>query len=202
MVQAVLSSIVNLVILVAIPGGIYAWVQWFRHKRSLADMCQRLGLELGDRRYLLGCAGLSILIVLVLVLAPIPLEPLTRKGSAMAQFAGLGFSGQTLFRAMLYGMVQTGFCEEFFFRGMIAGSLGRKLSVLWANVWQAVIFLLPHLLILFFAPEAWGLLVLVLVVGLFKGWVRIKAQSIWGPWMVHAAGNVTICVVVAMRTMA
>jgi hypothetical protein len=49
------------------------------------------------------------------------------------------------------------------FRGLIAGSLARRLPFVWANLSQAAIFFLPHLAILFFAPELWGLLPLVFV---------------------------------------
>ena len=50
--------------------------------------------------------------------------------------------------ALLYGVVKTGFPEELLFRGLIAGSLSRRFSLLWANVVQALIFLIPHLLVL------------------------------------------------------
>lgn len=90
--------------------------------------------------------------------------------------------------------------EEFFFRGLIAGSLSRRLSLVWANVLQAIIFLLPHLLILRSAPELAGVLLLVFVGALFKGWVRIKSGSILGSWLIHAAMNVAICLSVAVRS--
>ena len=62
--------------------------------------------------------------------------------------------------ALLYGVVKTGFTEvTLCFRGLIAGSLGRRLPLLWANLLQSVIFLLPHLLILRAAPELAALLV-------------------------------------------
>ena len=55
--------------------------------------------------------------------------------------------------AFLNGAVQTAFTEELLFRGLIAGSLSRRLPVLWANLAQAAIFFLPHLLILLVVPE-------------------------------------------------
>ena len=65
---------------------------------------------------------------------------------------------------------------------------------------QALIFLLPHLLVLFIMPELWGILPLVFVVSLFKGWVRIKSGSIVGPWLIHGSVNVAMCLDVAIRT--
>ena len=102
--------------------------------------------------------------------------------------------------ALLYGVVKTGFPEELLFRGLIAGSLSRRLSLLWANFWQALIFLLPHLLLLFIMPEMWWHLPFVFAGALFAGWVRIRSGSIVGPWLLHATANVTTCLSVIVRT--
>src|SRR6185295_4549290 len=118
-----------------------------------------------------------VVVLLIVILAP-PLESMTREGSAQRQFVGLGFTMSAVTRAILYGVVQTAFAEEFLFRGLIAGSLSRRLPILWANNVQALIFLLPHLFILLFAPEAWGILPIVFAGALFFGWVRIKSGSI------------------------
>ncbi len=104
--------------------------------------------------------------------------------------------------ALLYGVVKTGFPEELLFRGLIAGSLSRRLSIFWANLWQACIFLIPHLLVLRIMPEmwVWGILPIIFAGSLFLGWVRIRSGSIIGSWLIHAAGNVAICLSVAIRT--
>lgn len=98
--------------------------------------------------------------------------------------------------------MQTGFTEELLFRGLLAGSLSRRLSLTWATLVQALIFLLPHLAILLVAPELWGMLPVVFLVMLLLGWVRIKSGSILGSWLMHASGNVTMALVVAARTVA
>jgi membrane protease YdiL (CAAX protease family) len=97
-------------------------------------------------------------------------------------------------------VIKTGFAEEFLFRGLIAGSLARRMSHFWANLTQAAIFLLPHLLILRIMPEMWLLIPIIFGASLFFGWVRIKSGSIVGPWLIHAAANVTVCLSVAART--
>lgn len=96
--------------------------------------------------------------------------------------------------------VKTGFAEEFLFRGLIAGSLSRRLSALWANVAQSLIFLAPHLLVLTFAPEMWGILPIVFAGALFTGWIRMKSGSIVGPWLLHAIANFTMGLSVAVRS--
>ena len=99
-------------------------------------------------------------------------------------------------------MIKTGFAEELLFRGLIAGSLSRRMTLAWANIAQALVFLLPHLFILFVMPEVWGILPVVFGSALFLGWVRIRSGSIIGPWSVHAAANVAMCLYVAVRSAA
>lgn len=102
--------------------------------------------------------------------------------------------------ALLYGVLKTGFPEELLFRGLIAGSLSRRLSLPWANVTQALIFLAPHLILLKVIPEAWPFMPLLFIGALFLGWLRIKSSSIVGPWIVHAAVNVVTCLSIAARS--
>lgn len=102
--------------------------------------------------------------------------------------------------ALLYGVAQTGFTEELLFRGLIAGSLSRRFSLLWANLVQAFIFLIPHVLVLRIMPEMWGILPVIFAIALLVGWVRIKSRSIIGGWVIHASVNVATCLSVAIRT--
>jgi membrane protease YdiL (CAAX protease family) len=48
----------------------------------------------------------------------------------------------------------------------------------------------------------WRLLPVIFAGSLLWGWVRIKSGSIIGSWLMHAAGNVAICLSVAIRTAA
>ena len=161
---------------------------------------RRAGLQLGAGRYLAYSAAFACAGVAILVLWPPPLDPLVRKGSPQRPFVGLGFGGPAVLMALLYGVVQTGFPEELNFRGLIAGSLSRRLPLLWANLGQALIFFIPHLLVLTVMPEMWGILPIIFAVALFCGWVRIKSGSIFGSWLLHASGNVAMCLSVAIRT--
>jgi membrane protease YdiL (CAAX protease family) len=117
-------------------------------------------------------------------------------------FAGQGLGGQAIAMEFLYGVVQTGFTEELLFRGLIAGSLSRAFPFVWANLAQAVLFLLPHLGILIVARETWvwGMLPVVYAVALVFGWLRIRSGSILGSWLLHASSNITMALVVAART--
>jgi hypothetical protein len=90
--------------------------------------------------------------------------------------------------------------DKLLFRGLIAGSLSRHLALLWANLAQALIFLVPHFLILLVMPKMWPVLPLVFLGALTLGWVRIKSGSILGSWLMHGTGNVAMALIVAVRT--
>lgn len=198
--ESALSALFQVAVLGGFPFLAYLVYQRWRNKRSLPDICKRVGLQIGQPRYLVYSLVVTAIVVAVLTIETPPLEPFLREGSAQAKFFGLGLTAGSITMALLYGVVQTGFTEELLFRGLIAGSISRRLSVAWANIAQASIFLLPHLAILLFAPELWASLPLVFAAALLLGWLRIKSGSIVGPWIVHASGNVTMALIVATRT--
>ena len=198
--NAALSALVNLLVFAGLPFFAYFVYQKWRHKRAFGEILRRAGLQLRAGRYLAYSAAFACAGVAILVLWPPPLDPLVRKGSPQRPFVGLGLGGPAVLMALLYGVVQTGFPEELLFRGLIAGGLSRRLPLLWANLGQALIFFIPHLLVLTVMPEMWGILPIIFAVALFCGWVRIKSGSIFGSWLLHASGNVAMCLSVAART--
>ena len=200
LLDATLSALVNLVLLAGLPLILYYLHHRIRGRRTLAEVLQRAGLQLGATRYIWYCVTVSLGLITALTLWPPPVEPFTREGSAQQPFMGLGLGVSAIAAALMYGVVQTGFSEELLFRGLIAGSLSRRLSPLWANLAQASIFLIPHLLLLFVMPEMWGVLVFVFLLGLVAGWARIESESIVGPWILHASVNVTMALSIATRS--
>ena len=198
--NAALSALVNLLVFAGLPFFAYFVYQKWRHKRAFGEILRRAGLQLGAGRYLAYSAGFACAVVAIVVLWQPPLDPLVRKGSPQRPFVGLGLGGPAVLMALLYGVVQTGFPEELLFRGLIAGSLSRRLPLLWANLGQALIFFIPHLLVLRVMPEMWGILPVIFAGSLLWGWVRIKSGSIIGSWLMHASGNVAMCLSVAIRT--
>ena len=200
LVNAVLSAALNVVLFAGLPFLGYWIYHRLRHKRTFAELARRAGLQLGSGRHLLYSLAFAVAAVAILVIRPLPLEPFTRDGSPQQAFVGMGLGGLAVPLALLYGVFKTGFAEEFLFRGLIAGSLGRRLSLRWANLLQALIFLLTHLLLLRIMPEMWGMLPVVFVGALFLGWARIESGSILGSWLIHASANVAMCLSVAVRT--
>lgn len=198
--NAALSALGNVAVLAGLPFLVYAAYQKLRWKRPVTESARRAGLRAGDTRYIGYSLVLAAAMIAGLLIWPPPLEPMIREGSAQRQFAGIGFGVPAVAAALLYGMVKTGFAEEFLFRGLITGSLSRRLPFLWANLIQAVIFLAPHLLLLFIMPEFASFLVVVFAGALVTGWLRIKSGSIVGPWLIHGLANVVTALSVAWRT--
>lgn len=196
--SAVISAVLNVAVIGGVPFLIYFAYHRLRHKRSFAEVARRAGLRKSERKYLLYCALFAAALIAVLSIWRPPLAPFLKPTSPQHVFAGLGMSTTAVVLALLYGVVKTGFPEELLFRGLIAGSLSRRLPLIWANLIQAVVFMLPHLLLLRVAPELAPLLLLTFLGALFNGWVRIRSGSIVGPWLVHAALNVSVCISVAL----
>ena len=199
-IDVAFTAIANFIILAFLPFFIYFAFQKWRGKLKVSVILKNVGLQLGEVKYIGFSAVFALVIVAYFVFWPPAAEPFTREGSAQAKFIGLGFSSTSIAMSLIYGVIATGFCEELLFRGLIAGSLSRRLPFLWANLIQALIFLLPHLAILFIMPELWAILLLVFAGGLLAGWLRIKSGSIIGPWLIHATANVSMCLHVAIQT--
>jgi membrane protease YdiL (CAAX protease family) len=200
LLDAAISALAQLTLLGGVPFVAYAVYQKWRQGRGWSEIAKRAGLQGCSRRYLLYSVVLALIGVLAIVVWSPQIDLVTREGSAQRQFVGLGPNGSAFLLAFFYGVVQTGLTEELLFRGLIAGSLSRRLSVFWANAAQAFVFFLPHLLIFYVMPEAWALLPLVFVGALAFGWLRIKSGSIIGPWLMHASVNVAMALSVAIRT--
>jgi membrane protease YdiL (CAAX protease family) len=200
--NAALSALLNLLVVAGLPFGAYFAYQKWRHQRTFGEIARRAGLQLGVGRYVAYSAVVALVVVALLALWPPPLEPFLRPGSPQQPFVGLGLSGPAVAMALLYGVVTTGFPEELLFRGLIAGSLSRRLPLRWANLGQALVFLIPHLFVVKIMPELWGILPVIFAGALLWGWIRVQSGSILGSWLMHAAANAAMCLSVAIRTAA
>jgi len=80
--------------------------------------------------------------------------------------------------------------EEVFFRGFLGGLLFRRFGFAAGNLVQASVFLLPHLLLLYFGKAIWPIFIVVFTAGWLQGWLRFRSGSILPGWLVHTLTNV------------
>jgi membrane protease YdiL (CAAX protease family) len=101
----------------------------------------------------------------------------------------------------LYSGLITLFGEELFFRGWLLQLLHKRWGTVWAIVVQALLFVIPNMLVAFVLPSLQGILYLLvytwLAIGLIGGWAASRTGSIW-PSLISA----TVCnlVLVALIT--
>src|SRR5262245_4309800 len=116
-IDAVVSTFLQVTLLAGVPFlGYFVYQRW-RHKRPFSEVARRAGLQHCAWRYFACSVAFALVVVVLIVIWAPPLEPLTREGSALRQFVGLGLTMPAVTRAILYGVVQTAFAEEFLFRG-------------------------------------------------------------------------------------
>ena len=160
-----------------------------------------LGWRLGAPRYYLGALLFSLVTAIPFVLLVIFVFPdLFRHpspGTTQYYYAHLSLSFSSLGIAFLNELFFTALGEEVFFRGLVGGWLMRRCGFLVGNTLQALIFLLPHLILLVVAVGLWPLLVLQFLFGWLAGWLRYKSDSIFPGMLIHALTN-TLSDVLAM----
>jgi membrane protease YdiL (CAAX protease family) len=164
-----------------------------RERTKGHEIALRLGLTLGKGRYYLWGLGFALLgiVISIGVLKLIPANVMNDKIIATSRFVGQPLTLMTFLSALFYGIFETSFGEELIFRGLIGGLLDRRTKFWVANVIQAVIFTLPHLLILTIDLRLWPIaFALPFVSGLMLGWLRLKSGSIVPGWIMHGLGNI------------
>jgi membrane protease YdiL (CAAX protease family) len=96
----------------------------------------------------------------------------------------------------LYSGFVTLFGEELFFRGWLLQLFQRRLGATWAVVLQALVFVLPNLLVAFVLPSLQGwLYVLIytwLAIGVLGGWAASRTGSIWPSLVSATLGNLVL----------
>ena len=170
-------------------------------KQPWVKILSLLGWRLGTPVYYLwALLFLLISTFLIVFLALFVFSDLYRhpqQGVTLYYYARLGFSLVSVLIAFLNESFFTALGEEVFFRGLLGGWLMRRFGFLVGNALQTLIFLLPHLLILFASVHLWPLLIFPVVLGWLNGWLRYKSDSILPGMIVHALGN-TVSDVLAM----
>ncbi len=176
----------------SIPVIVYALVVKWKGEANWREIMRRLGLTLGEGRFYLWSLVFSLLSIVASlgVLQLVPAVVINEKNMATSRFVGQQLTMMSLLSAFFFGFFETGLGEELFFRGLIGGWLGRRTRLWVANVIQAAIFTLPHLLLLTIEMRLWPIAIaLPFVSGLMLGWLRLKSDSIFPGWIVHGLVN-------------
>jgi uncharacterized protein len=179
-------------ILFSLPSIIYIIILR-RRGAGWKEAFNRVGWVGGPPVWYLWAFGATLILGLLGFFAfqQIPLEILDHPNLAASQYADLtpGLS------AILIILVREAFYialgEEVFFRGFLGGWLFRRLGFGVGNLIQAVIFLLPHLLLLMVSIELWIILPVQFLAGWVYGWLCYRSGSILPGWLSHTLINVS-----------
>jgi membrane protease YdiL (CAAX protease family) len=205
MIETLISAVMNVVIF-SLPILVYVLWRRFRSGLQWTEIQVRLGLVQIDRRMLLialGCSALGAAVAALVGAVALPadlLQSMVEESPHLSSSVRAGLGGTTLVIALLYGYVQSSLAEELFFRGLVAGALGRRMDLWKANLVQALIFGLPHILLVLIDPRlVWMGLSFGFLGGLLNGWLRLESGSVLPSWLVHGTTNATMVLVVVAR---
>jgi membrane protease YdiL (CAAX protease family) len=176
-------------IIFSIPSLIY----FLAKKKSLnrKDLFSNLGFSFSPLKYFgfaLGIAAISISVT-YLVLWKFQINFAEYKNTNFERYKNYTFSITTISLVFLREVIYTTLGEEIFFRGYIGGLLFRKLNFHLANILQTLIFLLPHLLLLFVSIKLLPFILTILLSGWLLGWLRYKSNSIFPGLLAHTLVN-------------
>lgn len=171
--------------------AVIAFVVRRRQGRSWTEARRDLGWTGASLQYLgLGMLlGLLPGVVLLPGVALIPSEVMDDPNIANTRYAGWAATPTSFLLALAYEAFYVALGEEVLFRGLIGGFLFRRLGFGVGNVLQALIFLLPHLLLLTVSTSLWPLLLSQLLAGWLNGWFLFRSESILPGWIAHSLAN-------------
>ncbi|OYN91557.1 CPBP family intramembrane glutamic endopeptidase [Parenemella sanctibonifatiensis] len=169
-------------VLFCVPTLIHLVVQSRGKDRTLAAARGRAGLKWGKPVDYLWALALLLPLVLTgwLAVALIPGDVLEAPGVTDMRVTSV---------AVAAGIVLRAAGEEVLFRGLLGGIFMRRLGFGWGNVLQAVVFLVPHLVLLVVDARMWPILPVQFVAGLLLGWLRHSTGTLVPGAAVHAVAN-------------
>lgn len=170
-------------VLFCVPTIVYVIVQSRGQERPLRSAMARAGVSGGSP----SAYGWALLLLVPLVLTgwlAIVLVP-----SAVLETPGVAVAQLTSATAAI-GIVLRAAGEEIFFRGLLAGVLIRRLGFGWGNLLQAVLFLIPHLVLLLVDVRLWPVIPVQFAAGWLLGWLRHQTGTFVPGAAVHAIADV------------
>lgn len=177
-------------ILFSIPSLVYIVVRKIQH-HAWKDIFSKLGWRLPPLKYVGIGLGMGLVPGLLTLFLPnlFPADLLDQEQIAQTVYSTWDLSIATFFLIFAREAIYTALGEEVFFRGFLGGMLFRKFGFAVGNIIQAILFLLPHLILLVLSLKLWPLLVVQLLGGWLYGWLYHESNSILPGWLSHSLGN-------------
>jgi len=177
-------------IVLGIPSLIYVAVRR-RRGEKWKEVFEKIGWRGSRRIYFLWSLVVIILVGGLgwLALQAVPSEALQDPNINISDYTGWTLSLSSFLLVWLREAIYVALGEEIFFRGFLGGWLVRRLGFAIGNTIQALVFILPHLLLLLVSQSLWLIIIVQLIAGWLMGWLRCRSNSILPGWLAHSLSN-------------
>jgi membrane protease YdiL (CAAX protease family) len=174
----------------SIPSLIYV-AACRRHGKKWNEVLRKIGWQGCRPIHFLGSLGVIILVGGLgwLAFQAVPSDVLQDPNISISDYTGWTLSVASFLLVWLREAFYVALGEEIFFRGFLGGWLVRRLGFAIGNTVQALVFLLPHLLLLLVSQSLWPIIVVQLIAGWLLGWLRYRSDSILPGWLAHSLIN-------------
>lgn len=177
-------------IVFSVPSLIYVTVRrWGGEKWN--EVFRKIGWQGSRPIYFLWSLGAMIIVGGLgwLAFQTVPSEVLQDPNINISAYAGWTLSVTSFLLVWLREAIYVALGEEIFFRGFLGGWLVRRLGFAIGNTVQALVFLLPHLLLLLVSQSLWPIIIVQLIAGWLLGWLWYRSNSILPGWLAHSLTN-------------
>jgi len=177
-------------IVFSIPSLIYIAVRR-RRGEKWNEVLGKIGWQGSQSIHFLWSLGVITLVGGLgwLAFQAVPSEVLQDPNINISDYTGWTLSFTSFLLVWLREAIYVALGEEIFFRGFLGGWLVRRLGFAIGNAIQALIFLLPHLLLLLVSQSLWPIIIVQLIAGWMLGWLRYRSNSILPGWLAHSLTN-------------
>ena len=177
-------------IVFSLPSIIYVAVNRLRGEKW-SQVFDKVGWRSSSPRHYFWGLGMTILLGGLgwLAVQFIPQDVLQDADVSISKYAGWTPDVASFLLILLREAIYVTLGEEIFFRGFLGGWLIRRFGFIIGNTAQALIFLVPHLLLLLVSIWFWPIVLVQFLAGWFLGWLRFRSDSILPGWLVHSLSN-------------
>lgn len=177
-------------IVLSIPSLIYAAV-CKRRGETWSEILRKIGWQWSRPVYFQW--GLGVMTITAglgwLAFQAVPPEVLQDPNININAYTGWTLSLTTFIVVLLREAIYVALGEEIFFRGFLGGWLVRRFGFMSGNSLQALVFILPHLLLLLVSIRLWPIVLVQAITGWLLGWLRYRSDSIMPGWLIHSLIN-------------